>query len=155
MEKTENFIGCMHKSSKSFSCLSVARIYWTDSESIVKSWTNECDVKIFLTFTSPNMVLLWQLFYLFCSCTIWEPYKPSAATVTTHVWTGFWYASKMPRNCCAVITKRKIYNVSWRTNFGVARLLPIISYPIFLERTVALYMNVVFQILLYFVVRGW
>jgi hypothetical protein len=27
-----------------------------------------CDVKIFLTFTSPNMVLLWQLFYLFCSC---------------------------------------------------------------------------------------
>ena len=26
-----------------------------------------CDVKIFLTFTSPNMVLLWQLFYLFCS----------------------------------------------------------------------------------------
>jgi hypothetical protein len=26
------------------------------------------DVKIFLTFTSPNMVLLWQLFYLFCSC---------------------------------------------------------------------------------------
>jgi hypothetical protein len=27
-----------------------------------------CDVKIFLTFTSPNMVLLWQLFCLFCSC---------------------------------------------------------------------------------------
>ena len=27
-----------------------------------------CDVKIFFTFTSPNMVLLWQLFYLFCSC---------------------------------------------------------------------------------------
>jgi hypothetical protein len=27
-----------------------------------------CDVKILLTFTSPNMVLLWQLFYLFCSC---------------------------------------------------------------------------------------
>jgi hypothetical protein len=27
-----------------------------------------CDVKIFLTFTSPNMVLLWQIFYLFCSC---------------------------------------------------------------------------------------
>ena len=27
-----------------------------------------CDVKRFLTFTSPNMVLLWQLFYLFCSC---------------------------------------------------------------------------------------
>jgi hypothetical protein len=27
-----------------------------------------CDVKIFLTFTSPNVVLLWQLFYLFCSC---------------------------------------------------------------------------------------
>jgi hypothetical protein len=26
------------------------------------------DVKIFLTFTSPNMVLLWQMFYLFCSC---------------------------------------------------------------------------------------
>jgi lambda repressor-like predicted transcriptional regulator len=29
-----------------------------------------CGVKIFLTFTSPNMVLLWQLFYLFCSC-VW------------------------------------------------------------------------------------
>jgi hypothetical protein len=29
---------------------------------------SKCDVKIFLTFTSPNMVLLWQLFYLFCSC---------------------------------------------------------------------------------------
>ena len=27
-----------------------------------------CDVKIFLTFTSQNMVLLWKLFYLFCSC---------------------------------------------------------------------------------------
>ena len=27
-----------------------------------------CDVKVFLTFASPNMVLLWQLFYLFCSC---------------------------------------------------------------------------------------
>ena len=27
-----------------------------------------CDVKIFLTFTSPNMVLLLQLFNLFCSC---------------------------------------------------------------------------------------
>ena len=27
-----------------------------------------CDVKMFLTFISPNMVLLWQLFYLFCSC---------------------------------------------------------------------------------------
>jgi hypothetical protein len=27
-----------------------------------------CDVNICLTFTSPNMVLLWQLFYLFCSC---------------------------------------------------------------------------------------
>jgi hypothetical protein len=29
-----------------------------------------CDVKIFLTFTSPNMVLLRQLFYLFWSC-VW------------------------------------------------------------------------------------
>jgi hypothetical protein len=26
-----------------------------------------CDVKLFLTFTSLNLVLLWQLFYLFCS----------------------------------------------------------------------------------------
>ena len=26
-----------------------------------------CDVKVFLTFTSLNLVLLWQLFYLFCS----------------------------------------------------------------------------------------
>ena len=36
-----------------------------------------CDVKIFLTFTSPNMVLLWQLFYPFCSCILillqWQP----------------------------------------------------------------------------------
>ena len=36
-----------------------------------------CDVKVFLTFTSPNMVLLWQLFYLFCSCISillqWQP----------------------------------------------------------------------------------
>jgi hypothetical protein len=28
----------------------------------------DCGCYIFLTFTSPNMVLLWQLFYLFCSC---------------------------------------------------------------------------------------
>jgi hypothetical protein len=26
-----------------------------------------CDVKVFLTFTSLNLVLLWQLIYLFCS----------------------------------------------------------------------------------------
>ena len=26
-----------------------------------------CDVKLFLTFTSLNLVLFWQLFYLFCS----------------------------------------------------------------------------------------
>jgi hypothetical protein len=26
-----------------------------------------CDVKLFLTFTSLNLVLIWQLFYLFCS----------------------------------------------------------------------------------------
>ena len=26
-----------------------------------------CDVRVFLTFTSLNLVLLWQLFYLFCS----------------------------------------------------------------------------------------
>ena len=26
-----------------------------------------CDVKVFLTFTSLNLVLFWQLFYLFCS----------------------------------------------------------------------------------------
>jgi len=26
-----------------------------------------CDVKVSLTFTSLNLVLLWQLFYLFCS----------------------------------------------------------------------------------------
>ena len=26
-----------------------------------------CDVKLFLTFTSLNLLLLWQLFYLFCS----------------------------------------------------------------------------------------
>jgi hypothetical protein len=26
-----------------------------------------CDVKLFLTFASPGLVLLWQLFYLFCS----------------------------------------------------------------------------------------
>jgi hypothetical protein len=26
-----------------------------------------CDVKVFLTFTSLSLVLLWQLFYLFCS----------------------------------------------------------------------------------------
>jgi hypothetical protein len=26
-----------------------------------------CDVKLFLAFTSLNLVLLWQLFYLFCS----------------------------------------------------------------------------------------
>ena len=29
-----------------------------------------CDVKIFLTFTSPNMVLLWQLFYLYLNTVI-------------------------------------------------------------------------------------
>jgi hypothetical protein len=27
-----------------------------------------CDVKVCLTFTTLNMVLLWRLFYLFCSC---------------------------------------------------------------------------------------
>jgi hypothetical protein len=26
-----------------------------------------CDVKLFVTFTSLNLVLLWKLFYLFCS----------------------------------------------------------------------------------------
>ena len=26
-----------------------------------------CDVKLFLTFASLGLVLLWQLFYLFCS----------------------------------------------------------------------------------------
>ena len=26
-----------------------------------------CDVKLFVTFTSLDLVLLWQLFYLFCS----------------------------------------------------------------------------------------
>ena len=29
-----------------------------------------CDVKVSLTFTSLNLVLLWQLFYLFCSCIV-------------------------------------------------------------------------------------
>jgi hypothetical protein len=27
-----------------------------------------CDVRVSLTFASLNMVLLWRLFYLFCSC---------------------------------------------------------------------------------------
>ena len=36
--------------------------------SFLKIFLSMCDVKIFLTFMSPNMVLLWQLFYLFCSC---------------------------------------------------------------------------------------
>ena len=50
-------------------------LYFCHSNSIqIKSqicqefFLSMCDVKIFLTFTSPNMVLLWQLFYLFCSC---------------------------------------------------------------------------------------
>ena len=30
-------------------------------------FSSMCDVKVFLTFTSLNLVLLWQLFYLFCS----------------------------------------------------------------------------------------
>jgi len=29
-----------------------------------------CDVRVFLTFTSLNLVLLWQLVYLFCSSVV-------------------------------------------------------------------------------------
>ena len=38
------------------------------SESIkIKKSRKMCDVKMFLTFISLSLVLLWQLFYLFCS----------------------------------------------------------------------------------------
>jgi hypothetical protein len=37
------------------------------NKNVKKNFSSMCDVKVFLTFTSLNLVLLWQLFYLFCS----------------------------------------------------------------------------------------
>jgi hypothetical protein len=47
----------------------IAKIY-KDKEvnkNVKNIFSSMCDVKLFLTFTSLNMVLLWRLFYLFCS----------------------------------------------------------------------------------------
>ena len=47
----------------------IAKIY-KDKEvnkNVKNIFSSICDVKLFLTFTSLNLVLLWRLFYLFCS----------------------------------------------------------------------------------------
>ena len=47
----------------------IAKIY-KDKEvnkNVKNIFSSMCDVKLFLTFTSLNLVLLWRLFYLFCS----------------------------------------------------------------------------------------
>ena len=46
----------------------IVKMYKDKKSKMSRIVLSMCDVKIFLTFTSPNMVLLWQLFYLFCSC---------------------------------------------------------------------------------------
>jgi hypothetical protein len=51
-------------------CLSTI-YYWHIDKEVNKNVKNIllsiCDVKVFFTFTWLNLVLLWQLFYLFCS----------------------------------------------------------------------------------------
>jgi hypothetical protein len=37
-------------------------------EGVKNVFLSVCDVRVFLTFASPGVVLLWQLFCLFCSC---------------------------------------------------------------------------------------
>jgi hypothetical protein len=37
-----------------------------------KLFCYQCDVKVFLTFTSLILVLFWQLFYLFCSSIVYH-----------------------------------------------------------------------------------
>ena len=47
----------------------IAKIY-KDKEvnkNVKNIFSSMCDVKLFLTFTSLNLVLRWRLFYLFCS----------------------------------------------------------------------------------------
>jgi hypothetical protein len=49
-----------------------------------------CDIKMFLTFTSLSLVLLWQLFYLFCSSIVINTVIVTAETDKI---------SQQPENC--------------------------------------------------------
>ena len=60
-QKTISRLACAGKRKRLWPCASY-------ESALSRIFLSMCDVKIFLTFTSPNMVLLWQLFYLFCSC---------------------------------------------------------------------------------------
>jgi hypothetical protein len=51
-----------------------------------------CDVRVFLTFTSLNLVLLWQLFYLFCSSIVINTVIVTVGTLQTK-------SVKKPENC--------------------------------------------------------
>ena len=79
-----------------------------------------CDVKLFLTFTSLNLVLLWQLVYLCCSSIVINTVIVTAGTFESiwkrEVWRfKIWFNPPFLQKC--------LYQVRVITVFTVFRLL--------------------------------
>jgi hypothetical protein len=79
-----------------------------------------CDVKVFLTFTSLNLSLPWQLFYLFCSSIVINTAIVTAGTFEPEwkreVWRfKIWFNPPFLKKC--------LYQVRVITVFTVFRLL--------------------------------
>ena len=79
-----------------------------------------CDVKIFLTFTSLNLVLLWQLFYLFCSSIVINTIIVTAGNFEPQ-WKGRFGALKS--DSTHHFFEKCLYQVRVNTVFTVFRLL--------------------------------
>jgi hypothetical protein len=79
-----------------------------------------CEVKVFLTFTSPSLALIWQLFYLFCSSIIVNTVIVTAGNFEPY-WKGEVWRFKIWFNPPFLL--KCLYQVRVITVFTVFRLL--------------------------------
>jgi hypothetical protein len=79
-----------------------------------------CDVKLFLTFTSLNLVLLWQLFYLFCSSIVINTVK----YFWHFCWLPYLYTFSLYENASLIIVSAEteyMSTSSWCRNINCLR----------------------------------
>jgi hypothetical protein len=80
-----------------------------------------CDVKVSLTFTSLNLVLLWQLFYLFCSSIVIKTFL--LTSLSLYIFT-IWKCIVYYRLCRdgiyfdkILVSEYKLFMISNKANF--------------------------------------
>jgi hypothetical protein len=91
----------------------------------IRKSTKMCDVKVFLTFTSLNLVLLWQLFCLFCSSIVINTVIVTAGTFEPHFcWLPYLYTCSLYENASFIIVSAEteyISTRSWYRNINCLR----------------------------------